>query len=83
MNVSNSAETSGAGITTNVQVDVNAHTGAGATDIFGRVEGGWPQDTHRVAGARPAGVLYLDLRVGAGSVKVRRWTPDGSFINTP
>jgi hypothetical protein len=67
----------------NVQVDVNAHTGAGATDIFGRVEGGWPQDTHRVAGSSQAGVLYLDLRVGAGSVKVRRWTPDGSFIEMP
>ena len=67
----------------NVQVDVNAHTGAGATDIFGRVEGGWPQDTHRVAGSSQAGVVYLDLRVGAGSVKVRRWTPDGSFIEMP
>jgi hypothetical protein len=67
----------------NVQVDVNAHTGAGATDVFGRVEGGWPQDTHRVAGFSQAGVLYLDLRVGAGSVKVRRWAPDGSFIEMP
>lgn len=66
-----------------VQVDVRAHAGAGATEIFGRVEGGWPQDTHRVAGAARAGVLYLDLRVGAGSVKVRRWTTDGSFVNTP
>jgi hypothetical protein len=66
-----------------VQVDVTAHAGAGATDIFGRVEGGWPQDTHRVAGPAGTGALYLDLRVGAGSVKVRRWTPDGSFITMP
>jgi phage shock protein PspC (stress-responsive transcriptional regulator) len=65
------------------QVDVTAHAGAGATDIFGRVEGGWPQDTHRSAGPAGTGVLYLDLRVGAGSVKVRRWTPDGSFITMP
>jgi hypothetical protein len=67
----------------NVRVDVRAHAGAGTTDIFGRVEDGWPQDTHRVAGTDQPGVLYLDLRVGAGLVKVRRWTSDGSLLTQP
>jgi hypothetical protein len=66
----------------NVQVDVNAHTGAGATDIFGRVEGGGRRTrTASPAPVRPA--CCTSTCVGAGSVKVRRWTPDGSFIEMP
>jgi phage shock protein PspC (stress-responsive transcriptional regulator) len=64
----------------NVRVDVRAHAGAGATDIFGRREGGWPQDTRQLAGAGERGVLHLDLRVGAGSIRVRRWSPGGAFV---
>ena len=63
----------------NVRVDVRAHAGAGATDIFGRLEDGWPQDTHRVSGINQTGVLHLDLRVGAGSIHVRRWSSDGAL----
>jgi hypothetical protein len=37
-------------------------------------------DTHQVAGARQPGVLRLDLRVGAGSIHVRRWSAHGALI---
>ena len=63
----------------NVRVDVRAHAGAGATEIFGRLEDGWPQNTHRVTGNHQTGVLHLDLRVGAGSIHVRRWSSDGAL----
>jgi hypothetical protein len=66
----------------NVQVDLNAHVGAGATNLFGSVEGGWPENTQRVAGTNQSGVLYLDLRVGAGSIRVRRFSADGSILNS-
>jgi hypothetical protein len=64
----------------NVRVDVRAHAGAGATEIFGHLDDGVSQDTHRVAGIRQPGVLRLDLRVGAGSIHVRRWNTDGAFL---
>ena len=63
----------------NVLVDVRAHSGAGTTEVFGSLEDGWPQDTHSRAGAGAHGVLHLDLRVGAGSVRVRRWRSDGTL----
>jgi phage shock protein PspC (stress-responsive transcriptional regulator) len=66
----------------NVRVDVRAHTGAGATELFGHLDDGWTQDTHRIAGVRQRGVVRLVLRVGAGSIKVRRWAPDGSFLTS-
>jgi hypothetical protein len=62
-----------------VRVDVRAHAGAGATEIFGRLEDGWPQDTRRITGNNQTGVLHLDLRVGAGSIHVRRWSSDGAL----
>lgn len=65
-----------------VRVDVRAHVGAGATQLFGHDEGGWPQNTSVVAGAQQRGVLHLDLRVGAGSIQVRRWTPNGELITS-
>jgi phage shock protein PspC (stress-responsive transcriptional regulator) len=58
----------------NVQVDVRAHAGAGATEIFGHLDDGLAHDTHRVAGIPRSGVLHLVLRVGAGSIHVRRWS---------
>ena len=64
----------------NVFLDVRAHTGAGSTEIFGRLDDGWPQDTHRFAGAGERGVLHLVLRVGAGAVHVRRWRSDGVLL---
>ena len=64
----------------NVRVDVRAHAGAGATEIFGHLDDGVTQDAHRVAGIRQPGVLHLDLRVGAGSIHVRRWSADGAFL---
>ena len=51
--------------------------GAGSVMLFGREEGGWPENDERaVAGSGP-GVLKLDLRVGAGQVRVRRFEPGG------
>jgi len=64
----------------NVQVDVRAHAGAGATEVFGHLDDGLTQDTHRVAGSPRSGVLHLDLRVGAGSIHVRRWNADGALL---
>jgi hypothetical protein len=66
----------------NVRVDVRAHAGAGATEIFGHLDDGVSHDTHRVAGAGQRGVLHLVLRVGAGSIHVRRWGPDGEFFTS-
>jgi phage shock protein PspC (stress-responsive transcriptional regulator) len=64
----------------NVRVDVRAHAGAGAAEIFGHLDDGLTQDVHRIAGIHQSGVLHLDLRVGAGSIHVRRWTADGAFL---
>lgn len=64
----------------NVRVDVRAHAGAGAAEIFGHLDDGLTQDVHRIAGIHQPGVLRLDLRVGAGSIHVRRWTADGAFL---
>jgi hypothetical protein len=64
----------------NVRVDVRAHAGAGATEIFGHIDDGWTQDTHRIAGIRQPGVVRLILRVGAGAIHVRRWGPNGAFL---
>ena len=45
--------------------------------LFGHDNGGWPEDDQRaVAGSGP-GVLQLDLKVGAGQVRVRRFEPGG------
>jgi phage shock protein PspC (stress-responsive transcriptional regulator) len=63
-----------------VRVDVTAHAGAGATEIFGHLDDGVSEDTHRVAGVRQPGVLRLDLRVGAGSIHVRRWSANGALL---
>jgi len=63
-----------------VRVDVRAHAGAGAVEIFGHLDDGLTQDSRRVAGVHERGVLHLDLRVGAGSINVRRWSADGVSI---
>ncbi|MDQ1481819.1 MAG: hypothetical protein QOI44_2680 [Actinomycetota bacterium] len=65
----------------NVRVDVRAHAGAGATELFGHEENGWTRDNHVIAAVRQRGVLRLVLRVGAGAIKVRRWAPDGALIS--
>ena len=64
----------------NVRVDVRAHAGAGATEIFGHLDNGLTQDTRRAAGIRQPGVLHLDLRVGAGAIHVRRWSATGLLL---
>jgi predicted membrane protein len=70
-------------VPSNVRVDVNAHAGAGHTELFGRGDGGWPHDDHAVAGVNQSGVLHLDLRVGAGAVIVRRRAPNGELLTNP
>ena len=65
------------------KVDVRAHVGAGATDLFGQAEGGWPQSTNTTAGSGQKGVLYLDLRVGSGSIRVRRWSLGDVVVPSP
>jgi phage shock protein PspC (stress-responsive transcriptional regulator) len=68
-------------VPSNVRVDVQTHNGAGSADLFGKIDGGWPHHAHAVAGVAQPGVLYLDLRVGAGAVNVERWSSDGSLVN--
>ena len=60
-----------------VRVEVHSHAGAGSSRIFGLQEGGWPEDNERAVGGSRAGVLRLNLRVGAGQVEVRRYEPRG------
>jgi phage shock protein PspC (stress-responsive transcriptional regulator)/predicted membrane protein len=67
----------------NVRVDVRSHVGAGHVELFGRGEGGWSDNPRAVAGANQRGVVHLDLRVGAGAIIVRRWSPNGSFLPNP
>jgi predicted membrane protein len=64
----------------NVRVIVNAHTGAGMTELFGYEDSGSPTDSHRVSGIHQPGALTLDLRVGAGSVHVRRFAANGALV---
>jgi phage shock protein PspC (stress-responsive transcriptional regulator) len=68
-------------VRSNVQIDVQSHNGAGSAEVFGKIDGGWPHDTHAVGGVGQPGVLYLDLRVGAGAIHVDRWSSDGSLVN--
>jgi hypothetical protein len=70
-------------VPTNVRVDVQSHVGAGHIELFGNQDGGAPDDAHAIAGSGQRGVLHLDLKVGAGAIIVRRWTPSGVFIPTP
>jgi hypothetical protein len=66
----------------NVRVDVRAHTGAGTTELFGHLDDGWSREKHAIAGVRQPGVVRLVLRVGAGTIKVRRWAANGSFLTS-
>jgi phage shock protein PspC (stress-responsive transcriptional regulator) len=67
-----------------VQVVVRAHAGAGSITLFGSTDnGGWPADQTRTSPGTRSGVLYLDLRVGAGHVEVRRFDPTGGEIILP
>ena len=64
-------------VPSSVRVVVDAHAGAGSTLLFGRQSGGWPEnDQQAIAGTGP-GLLHLDLRVGVGQVRVRRFEPGG------
>ena len=38
-------------VPSNVRVDVHTHNGAGSAELFGTTDGGWPNDSHAVAGA--------------------------------
>ncbi|HEY5172377.1 MAG TPA: PspC domain-containing protein, partial [Acidimicrobiia bacterium] len=66
-------------VPSSVRVEVHAHAGAGSVRLFGNETGGWPENEDRaVAGSGTGtGVLRLDLRVGAGEVRVRRYEPGG------
>jgi phage shock protein PspC (stress-responsive transcriptional regulator)/predicted membrane protein len=64
-------------VPSSVRVEVDAHAGAGSLMLFGHESGGWPEnDQQAIAGTGP-GVLRLNLRVGAGQVRVRRFEPGG------
>jgi len=60
-------------VPSSVRVEVHAHAGAGSLMLFGRDEGGWPENDERAVAGSGSGVLKLDLRVGAGQVRVRRF----------
>jgi len=64
-------------VPSSVRVEVHAHAGAGSSRLFGRDEGGWPEDDERAVDGSGPGLLRLDLRVGAGQVEVRRFEPGG------
>jgi phage shock protein PspC (stress-responsive transcriptional regulator)/predicted membrane protein len=60
-----------------VRVEVHAHAGAGSVMLFGRATGGWPENDDRAVAGSGTGLLKLDLRVGVGQVRVRRFEPGG------
>jgi predicted membrane protein len=64
-------------VPSDVRVEVKAHAGAGSVMLFGRGENGWPADETRAVAGTGSGVLRLDLRVGAGQVRVQRFDPSG------
>jgi phage shock protein PspC (stress-responsive transcriptional regulator)/predicted membrane protein len=64
-------------VPSSVRVEVHAHAGAGSVRLFGGDSGGWPENDDRAIDGTGAGVLRLDLRVGAGDVAVRRFEPGG------
>jgi predicted membrane protein len=64
-------------VPSSVRVEVKAHAGAGSLMLFGRSDGGWPANDTRVVEGTGSGVLRLDLRVGAGQVRVQRFEPGG------
>jgi hypothetical protein len=77
-------------VPTDVRVVVTAHAGAGSLQLFGRESDGIDTgDRVTVApltagGTRAdAGTLDLDLRVGAGAVRIRRFDPVGDSITVP
>jgi phage shock protein PspC (stress-responsive transcriptional regulator) len=64
-------------VPSSVRVEVRAHAGAGSVNLYGRDDGGWPEDDQRAVAGTGPGMLQLDLRVGAGQVQVRRFEPGG------
>lgn len=64
-------------VPSSVRVEVTAHAGAGSLMLFGRQQGGWPANDTRTVPGSGSGVLRLDLRVGAGQVRVQRFEPGG------
>ncbi len=64
-------------VPSSVRVEVHAHAGAGSLMLFGYDTGGWPENDQRVAAGSGPGVLVLNLRVGAGQIRVRRFEPGG------
>jgi phage shock protein PspC (stress-responsive transcriptional regulator)/predicted membrane protein len=64
-------------VPSSVRVEVHAHAGAGSVRLFGLETGGWPENEERAVAGTSTGVLRLDLRVGAGEVRVRRYEPGG------
>jgi hypothetical protein len=64
-------------VPSSVRVEVHAHAGAGSLRLFGSDTGGWPDNDERTIAGSGTGVLRLDLRVGAGQIRVRRFEPNG------
>jgi len=64
-------------VPSSVRVEVTAHAGAGSLMLFGQQHGGWPAKQTRTVAGTGSGVLRLDLRVGAGQVRVQRFEPGG------
>src|SRR5262245_33184274 len=64
-------------VPSSVRVEVTAHAGAGSLMLFGREDSGWPANKTRTVEGTGDEVLRLDLRVGAGQVRVQRFEPGG------
>ncbi len=60
-----------------VRVEVHAHAGAGGVELWGSQSGGWPENDERAIDGTGPGVLVLNLKVGAGDIRVRRFEPGG------
>jgi phage shock protein PspC (stress-responsive transcriptional regulator) len=64
-----------------VRVVARGHAGAGALSFFGHHTGGWDHGGEREAGPPDSDRgLDLDLRVGAGEVRVRRFAGDVELV---
>jgi hypothetical protein len=70
-------------VPTDVRVVAHARASAGGVDLFGHTEEGLHVDTRETARGTAAGVLRLELRVGAGEIIVQRFDRAGEVRTAP
>jgi phage shock protein PspC (stress-responsive transcriptional regulator) len=75
-------------VPSDVRVVVRAHAGAGSLQLFGRNDDGLDVSARELAAPTAAseaqsGTLQLDLRVGAGAIRVTRFDRSGNELVSP